>query len=273
MRSPREAERRLCRPEDELTGRQSSVRYSGAAPTMQCRTRRAILSWMRFPIGSQWSSLRMAAETLLYLGTPRIRLAAEFRTDWRSHSLAPLRSKLQGSIMWCHWSCRSSWWIPGLLHLVSSFWRPRGTDSQFLLRGGIPGVVGPWTGCWCLWRKVSVRCWNDEHPGMVPFCFCRIFLDWWYGVAWTLVAYLSSRLSFLIAMRWSVSTFHMEGGCRRSFHGSMPSRLGEEHAPEGNPVFQGGIDWRWNMPVIDDRCRCACLNSSCQLPVTAPDHV
>ena len=42
MRSPREAERRLCQPEDELTGRQSSVRYSGAAPTIQCRTRKAI---------------------------------------------------------------------------------------------------------------------------------------------------------------------------------------------------------------------------------------
>ena len=54
---------RLCRPEDELTGWQSSVRYSGAAPTIQCRTRRAILIWMRFWIGSQWSSLRMAAET------------------------------------------------------------------------------------------------------------------------------------------------------------------------------------------------------------------
>ena len=63
MRSPREAERRLCRPEDELTGRQSSDRYSGAAPTIQCRTRRAILNRMRSPIGSQWSSLRMAAET------------------------------------------------------------------------------------------------------------------------------------------------------------------------------------------------------------------
>ena len=49
MRSPREAERRLCRPEDELTGRQSSVRYSGAAPTIQCRTMRAILNRMRFP--------------------------------------------------------------------------------------------------------------------------------------------------------------------------------------------------------------------------------
>ena len=44
MRSPREAERILCRPEDELTGRQSSVRYSGATPTIQCRTRRAILT-------------------------------------------------------------------------------------------------------------------------------------------------------------------------------------------------------------------------------------
>ena len=82
MRSPREAERRLCRPEEELTGRQSSIRYSGAAPTIQCRTRRAILNWMRFPIGSQWSSLQMAAETLSNLGTPKISLAAEFRTDW-----------------------------------------------------------------------------------------------------------------------------------------------------------------------------------------------
>ena len=63
MRSTREAERRLCRPDDELTGRQSSDRYSGAAPTIQCRTRRAILNLMRSPIGSQWSSLRMAAET------------------------------------------------------------------------------------------------------------------------------------------------------------------------------------------------------------------
>ena len=78
---PCEAERRLCRPEDELTGRQSSVRYSGAAPTIQCRTRRAILNRMRSPIGSQWSSLRMAAETLPNLGIPQISLAAEFRTD------------------------------------------------------------------------------------------------------------------------------------------------------------------------------------------------
>ena len=68
MSSPREAERRLCRSEDELTGRQCSVRYSGAAPTIQCRTRRAILNRMRSPIGSQWSSLRMAAETLPNLG-------------------------------------------------------------------------------------------------------------------------------------------------------------------------------------------------------------
>ena len=82
--------RRLCRPEDELTGRQSSVRYSGAAPTMQCRTRRAILNWMRFPIGSQWSSLRMAAETLSNLGTPRISLAAEFRTDWSRSRRYPI---------------------------------------------------------------------------------------------------------------------------------------------------------------------------------------
>ena len=70
MRSPREAERRHCRPEDELTGRHSSVRYSGAAPTIQWRTMRAILNRMRFSIGSQWSSLCMAAETLSNLGTP-----------------------------------------------------------------------------------------------------------------------------------------------------------------------------------------------------------
>ena len=82
MRSPREAERRHCRPEDELTGRQSSVRYSGAAPTIQWRTRRAILNRMRFSIGNHWSSLRMAAETLSNLGTPKINLAVEFRTDW-----------------------------------------------------------------------------------------------------------------------------------------------------------------------------------------------
>ena len=38
MRSPLEADRRLCRPAAELTGRHSSIKYSGAAPTRQCRT-------------------------------------------------------------------------------------------------------------------------------------------------------------------------------------------------------------------------------------------
>ena len=43
MRSPREADRRFCRPEDELPGLHSSTRYSGANPTMQCWTRIEIL--------------------------------------------------------------------------------------------------------------------------------------------------------------------------------------------------------------------------------------
>ena len=38
MRSPREADRRPCRPTLELTGRHSSIRNSGTAPTMKCRT-------------------------------------------------------------------------------------------------------------------------------------------------------------------------------------------------------------------------------------------
>ena len=42
-RSPREADRRDCRPVDRLTGRHCSTRNPGAIPTMQCRTRRAIL--------------------------------------------------------------------------------------------------------------------------------------------------------------------------------------------------------------------------------------
>ena len=60
MRWPREADRRLCRPMAELTGWHSSIRYSGATPTRQCRTRRTILNSVRFPIGSQCSSSRMA---------------------------------------------------------------------------------------------------------------------------------------------------------------------------------------------------------------------
>ena len=36
MRSPLEADRRLCQPAAELTGRHSSIKYSGAAPTRQC---------------------------------------------------------------------------------------------------------------------------------------------------------------------------------------------------------------------------------------------
>ena len=52
----------ICRPTAEPTGRHSSIMYSDAAPTRQCRTKRAILNAMRFLIGSQCSSSRMAAE-------------------------------------------------------------------------------------------------------------------------------------------------------------------------------------------------------------------
>ena len=46
MRSPLEADWRFCRPAAELTGRNSSSKYSDAAPTRQCRTRRTIF-WTR----------------------------------------------------------------------------------------------------------------------------------------------------------------------------------------------------------------------------------
>ena len=78
MRSPLEADRRLCRPAAELTGRHSSIKYSGAAPIRQCRTRRTILNLMRFLIGSQCSSSRMAAEIPLNF--------AMFRTRERQNS-------------------------------------------------------------------------------------------------------------------------------------------------------------------------------------------
>ena len=53
-RSPREADRRHCRPTAEPTGWHSSIRYSGAAPTKQWRTIRAILKSILLLIGSQW---------------------------------------------------------------------------------------------------------------------------------------------------------------------------------------------------------------------------
>ena len=79
MRSPLEADRRLCRPAAELTGRHSSIKYSGAAPTRQCRTRRTILNSICFLIGSQCSSSRMAAEIPLNFAMFRTRRAAESR--------------------------------------------------------------------------------------------------------------------------------------------------------------------------------------------------
>ena len=51
-RSPREADRRLCRPAAELTERHCSVKYSGATLTMQCRTGTANFNLMRFHIGT-----------------------------------------------------------------------------------------------------------------------------------------------------------------------------------------------------------------------------
>ena len=79
MRSPLEADRRLCRPAADLTGRHSSIKYSGAAPTRQCRTRRTILNSLRFLIGSRSSSSRMAAEIPMNFAmfiTKRIRIQA-----------------------------------------------------------------------------------------------------------------------------------------------------------------------------------------------------
>ena len=61
-RSPRETDRRHCRPTAELTGWHSSIRYSGAAPTKQWQTIRTILKSILLLIGSQWSSSRMAAD-------------------------------------------------------------------------------------------------------------------------------------------------------------------------------------------------------------------
>ena len=60
-RSPWKADRGLCRPTAELTGQHSSIKYPGAAPTMQCRTRRAISNSMRSLIGGQCNPTRKAS--------------------------------------------------------------------------------------------------------------------------------------------------------------------------------------------------------------------
>ena len=128
-RSPREADRRHCRTTVEPTGWHSSIRYSGAAPTKQWRTIRAILKSILLLIGSQWSSSRMAADMWLNLGM--FRTTPLYLVPFSIYST----SKFLGFDLDL-WPLKFIWGHKCVYHLTAHIWLPiwlLGTPSLYLV--------------------------------------------------------------------------------------------------------------------------------------------
>ena len=81
-KSDRSRDRRGRWEDAERGGRMTSLRYFGASPSLDLRTKARTLNWMRSERGSQCSWLTMKDDIWEYLGRWAINRAAALRTDW-----------------------------------------------------------------------------------------------------------------------------------------------------------------------------------------------